>query len=123
MNAFDEIGLSDISDELNLLTTSDNPILGYDALADALFWSDEFPPSAVDEPERFWALQQVLRFRTTLIVGKPDDELELVWQQAKSLFPDWPGFLDERCNPNVDFERKYREYHQRAIDSFRSLPD
>lgn len=108
---------------LNSLPKRTESELGYDALADALYWSDELPEEVIDGELDFGMLQKVLRFRMTLILAEPDEELRDVWENALSVFPNWPGFSPERLTPNPDLAERFWHFHNRAIDAFRSIPD
>ena len=123
MTRYQSAELAAVAHELDALFASDNAVLKYDCLSDALYWSDELPVCVANDPERFQCMQQVFRYRMTLMLDAPDQELASVWNDAKRLFTNWPGFANNRCRPNPELVRHYRDYHQRAIDSFRSLPD
>ena len=118
-----ETELMTISGQLNVLRPENQPELKYDVLSGAVYWSDELPAKALDRPKEYWCLQEVLRYRTTLILNCPDKELESVWNTAKKFFPDWPGFKSNRCQPNAEIAAQYHEFHQRALDDFNSIPD
>ena len=76
-------------------------------LADALFWSDELPKNLPFEASN--SLRFLLRYRTSIIEGKPVKEFEGVWLKAKQLFPAWIGFRTERCMPNNKLVCKLEE--------------
>ncbi len=66
-------------------------------MSDALIWSDEFPDFAALRLVPGWeVIRFVFYFRTTLILGEPDENMREYWDEALRLFPDWPGFVPER---------------------------
>lgn len=86
----------------------------YDGLADAIWWSDEMllwprPNAAEDD-----ALRSLLHFRTTLILGQPDESVRSFWTVAQASFPNWIGFAPDRTTPNP----KLVEYHRRMSEAF-----
>ena len=68
----------------------------YELMSDSLVWSDELPPPDEYEASDCWGLRGIWRFRTTLILGNPDERLRTHWDEAQRLFPNWPGFLPQR---------------------------
>jgi hypothetical protein len=69
----------------------------YELLSDALIWSDEFPDFAALRLVPGWeVIRFVFYFRTTVILGEPDENMREYWNEALQLFPDWPGFAPER---------------------------
>ena len=85
--------------------------LRYDLLADAGYSTDELPPQERRKPRRaFQTFRFVLRYRTTLIVGQPDDRLREFWDCGKSLFPDWIGFSSDRCSQDEDLVATYQQF-------------
>ena len=66
-------------------------------LSDALIWSDEFPDFAALRLVPGWdVIRFVFYFRTTVILGEPDENMREYWNEALQLFPDWPDFAAER---------------------------
>jgi hypothetical protein len=58
------------------LVHSPQATVGYEMLSGALVWSDELPAfRALRLVHRWDVIRFVLRFRTTLILGEPDEEL------------------------------------------------
>jgi hypothetical protein len=69
----------------------------YEILSDSLMWSDETPEVTEErDPRDWWCIRPVLRHRTCLILGIAS-EFEAWWERARALFPQWIGFLPERC--------------------------
>lgn len=64
----------------------------YDALSDAIVWTDELPE---EDPAEWWDIRPLLRHRTCMIVGERS-EFEAWWLKGKELFPQWVGFSQER---------------------------
>jgi hypothetical protein len=64
----------------------------YELMSDALVWSDEIPDLDSGNVRDFHCLRFVFRYRTTLILNIPDPRFQIYWDEAQSLFPDWPGF-------------------------------
>lgn len=71
----------------------------YECLSGGLIWPDEFP--SISSPE--WAsvaLGYVYRFliayRASLTLGEERAEFRAVWEQVKTLAPNWPGLRPER---------------------------
>lgn len=108
--------LGQIAARMNALIKSSEAAIHHDLLAGALWWSDERP--AFDEPEHHWCLRPILRYRTSLILGVPDERYESAWEAAKQLFPAWPGFAEEHANLTISLPRST----ERSIDTdfFRS---
>jgi hypothetical protein len=80
----------------------------YDQISGAVIWSDEFPPAHRLRTVRNWAvIRFVFRFRTTLILGEPEEEYRVVWDRARELFPGWPGFDPRRCS--LDQRPRFQE--------------
>src|SRR4051794_29424691 len=76
----------------------------YNPFADAIYWSDEVPAKLTDDEED--ALRILLRYRTSLIIGRADPMWAPLWGAATELFPRWIGFSEERTRGNrglVDF--------------------
>lgn len=75
----------------------------YDGDADALYWSDELP--RIDARLES-VLRPVLRYRTSLMLGEPDERWAAYWEAARSIFPHWIGFDADRRRPTW-FRRVY----------------
>ena len=110
-----------IADALNRLRRRQDAQVSYDLLSDALVWSDEFPTvSALEFNERFSNIRFLFRYRTTLILQSPDEQYESLWNLAGSLFPNWPGFADDRCQSS---QQLIDLFHQQRRLAMKSLPD
>ena len=93
----------DTQDKLNALAPQLNqlPLVQavdcfYEVLSGGLLWKDEIPDLTGYPPGTFEALRGVIRYRTTLILGEPDQQYQELWSEAQRLFPKWPGFIDAR---------------------------
>ena len=74
----------------------------YEVMSGALVWSDEFPELRALARVRGWSIiRVVLRFRTELILGEPNEQYREYWDEALRLFPEWPGFAPERRFPEL----------------------
>jgi hypothetical protein len=100
---------------------SDRATLSYSVLADALYWSDETPQ--VDDALADDLLRFLLRYRTTLILGRPDKALEGYWNEALRQFPQWIGFEPYRRTPNPELERAYKRLKDEAMAELREGVD
>ncbi len=97
--------LARIAPYLNGLRPSPDATISYEILSDALWWSDELPE---DRGAFFrikdWSFLRVIgHYRTWLILDQPDEFFvssvehdREIWQEARRLFPDWPGFHPRR---------------------------
>jgi hypothetical protein len=70
----------------------------YDGMSNCPIWDDEFPLTALIECalRDNWAFRFVLLYRSSLILGKPREEIRASWDQLALECPQWPGFRPER---------------------------
>jgi hypothetical protein len=95
---------------------SDKATVDHSQLADGLYWSDEFPvleDELSDDLIRF-----LIHYRTSLILGRPAKKLEVYWNEARRLFPQWIGFDPARCTPNPELQRLHKELREKALAEF-----
>jgi hypothetical protein len=96
--------LAQIAPLMESLRPSPRARVHYHMLADALYWSDEFPESGLP-----WAVENymrmVLRYRTTLLLGSPDPKWKPYWEEATKQFPKWIGFEHERTTESEEWKR------------------
>jgi hypothetical protein len=94
------------ADVLNAIHTADpSATVQYDAMSDALIWSDETTP---DMPiELIWSLRMVFNYRTHLILGTRIDDTS-VWDCYNSTFPRWIGFAPNRRAATTELLALYR---------------
>jgi hypothetical protein len=75
-------------------------------MSGGLIWTDETNKNTPIEV--IWALRYLVAFRTSLMLGKPREELRSFWEYGLSLFPKWVGFRSERRQPAPDLMKEYR---------------
>jgi hypothetical protein len=92
-------------------------VLRYLSFAAAVYWSDEMPRRLDDDEEDI--VRILLRYRTTLILGQPDKELEPYWEAAKQCFPGWIGFSAARVAPNPSVVDFFHDQKERSLRAFR----
>jgi len=85
-----------IAPKLNQLQKDPNARVHYELMSGGLVWSDELPPWDELEPGDSNCLRGIWRFRSSLILGIPEEKHRRRWEQGQKLFPNWPGFLPER---------------------------
>jgi hypothetical protein len=88
--------LRTIADRMRQLKPVPGATVFYELMSDALVWSDEIPNLETGDVSDFHCLRFVFRFRTTLMMGKPDERFRSLWDEANTLFPNWPGFDPRR---------------------------
>src|SRR5687767_10836629 len=93
--------LAKIAPKLGCLKEDPNARVNYELMSDSLVWSDELPPPDQYEAHEVWCLRGVWRFRTTLMLGAPEERFRPSWEEAQRLFPNWPGFLPQRRVPTL----------------------
>ena len=92
---------------MEALQRSSSGCISYHLLADALYWSDEIPDQMNSFSEN--CLRLILRYRTTLILGSPDEKWQPYWDEAVRRFPKWIGFDLQRADPALkDFYDRLR---------------
>jgi hypothetical protein len=105
--------LATIAGAMNALIKSPDATVHFDMLAGALWWSDERPASG--EIGNSDCLQVLFRYRTSVIINEPEAEYLPYWLAAKSMFPKWPGFDDERCRPDERLATLYRRSQAKGL--------
>lgn len=112
--------LMELSPKMIALKLCPSASMQYHALAGAVYWSDEIPRQIDDMQED--ALRILLRYRTTLMLGRPEVECQKFWELAKQSFPTWIGFSESRVSPNssvLDFyaqkTKRVRKQIQRGL--------
>jgi hypothetical protein len=93
----------------------------YELMSDALVWSDEIPDLDTGGAGEFHCLRFVFRYRTTLIIGRPDERFRCHWDEANRLFPEWPGFDARRRSP--EWRPVYERFCEQARADIRELFD
>ncbi|HBI44983.1 MAG TPA: hypothetical protein DDY78_19325 [Planctomycetales bacterium] len=93
----------------------------YELTSDALVWSDEIPDAETSDVSDFQCLRFLFRFRTTLMMGAPDERFRSLWDEARNLFPDWHGFDPRR--QAVEYRPVYLRFCEQAKPDIRELFD
>lgn len=88
--------LQRIAPQLDRLREDPNARVHYELMSDSLVWSDELPPLDEFQASDSSILRGVWRYRTSLIMGVPEEKCRSAWEEAQKLFPNWPGFLPQR---------------------------
>jgi hypothetical protein len=88
--------LAKLATHLERLTVDPNARVAYELLSHGLIWSDESPPIGSVEFEIGTAARALWRFRSSLILGSPDERFRDHWEFAQQVCPNWPGLLAER---------------------------
>ena len=99
----DELKL--IASDLEQLQLDPAATLHYEVMSDALVWSDELLRNR--RAREIWCMRPVLRYRTGLILGLDLAEFRETWNIAKTTFPRWIGFVQERCQRSPPLEALY----------------
>lgn len=91
---------------LNRTTPNTDASLHYDVMSGGYRYSDESPADSLHDFDEalILPLTTLLRFlwafRLSVVRGNPRTEFVDWWDSAKSLAPNWSGFLPERCSEN-----------------------
>lgn len=104
-----------IAKAMEMLSAAKNPKLDYHLMAGAVYWSDEIPGSLDWLAEN--SLRPVLRYRTSMLLGKPESAWERFWLAAKAAFPKWIGFSETRCTPTSELAKHIRDLEKRSLSS------
>lgn len=96
-----------IAAEMDAVHESPNAEIGYDVLADAIVWSDEYPSDPARPMYDFQCIKILLRYRTSLLLGEPDEAFKMYWGHARELFPHWAGFAPSRLVPSDELKAFY----------------
>jgi hypothetical protein len=105
--------LEEITDLMRGLVRAADAKMFYELLSDSLVWTDEIPEVAPNQVGGLRSLRFVFRYRTSLMLGKPEDRYRPFWEQALKLFPGWPGFDTDRRSP--DLKSTYETFHAEAM--------
>ena len=75
----------------------------YEMMSGGFIWTDEMPRREVysDSNDGDYALRFLLGYRASLIRGRPNEGLRLVWDAVLIACPSWPGFRPERCSASL----------------------
>jgi hypothetical protein len=105
--------LQSLAKKLSSYKLRKSATLKFHILAGALFWSDEVPLWLSAEQDD--AMRCLLRYRTSLILGEPEENLKRFWDVGMQHFPDWIGFSKERVTPSPELIAFYRR-HEAQVD-------
>jgi len=96
MDAYWSSRLRAIAPTLNALHARPDAECHHELMSNSLVWGDELPSEAALDPAAYSVLRCLFRYRTSLILGNSDQDLEPFWELGLELFPNWPGFQAER---------------------------
>ena len=97
---------------LNGLPYDAHAELDYSIWCDGLYWSDELPIRGLGDDTM---MRYLLQYRTWMIRGRGESPFEATWNEAKTLFPNWPGFAEERCRRDIELEKKHEVMSAQAM--------
>ena len=113
--------LAKIAPKLAALREDPDARMHYEWMSGALVWSDELPPVEQLEPRESHCLRGVWRYRTSLILGKPEEKFRAGWEHLRALCPNWPGFADDRQRPDPVRVKCYEERSAKALADWEAL--
>jgi hypothetical protein len=100
--------------KLDKLPVDPKARMGYDLFAGGVVWSDEKPewdfveelgvPKVVGQG----SFRALLNHRQALILGDPAERFQDLWERAKRLCPNWPGFLASRQDSALAHDARAR---------------
>jgi len=108
-----------IAGRLAALRPSPTAAVFYELMSDALVWDDEIPDLNAGGAGEFHCLRFIFRYRTTLILDRPDERFRGHWDEAGRLFPAWPGFDAARRSPEL--RPVYERFCEQARADIREL--
>jgi hypothetical protein len=82
--------------------------VGYDLMSGALIWSDENISGLT--VEEMGCLRVILRYRTSVIVGQPDQRFRGLWDKLQAKYPEWVGFSTNRCQASETLLKLYNKH-------------
>ncbi len=97
------------------LQRKEDAVITYSIVCDALVWSDEMPSEPFGDDS---ILRYLFLFRTSVITGNENQDLRQFWDVATGVFPNWPGFSDERCRQDAELTKLYFEMRDREMSAF-----
>jgi hypothetical protein len=109
----------EIADAMRQLKPDAGAVLFYELMSDALAWSDEIPEMESQQVRAFRPLRFLLRYRTSLILGQPDQRYQEYWDEALTLFPEWPGFEPRRRA--AELRQSYDQFRAQASADIKEL--
>lgn len=115
------VKLRTLAPRLNQLTFLQDAGCFYEMLSGGLVWMDEIPDVSTLPVGTFEGLRGVIRYRTTLILGEPDEGYHALWLEAQKLFPNWPGFAADRRS--IERRPMCQELKSKAVQEMDKLFD
>jgi hypothetical protein len=104
-----------IAAEMDAVHESPNAEIGCDVLADAIVWSDEYPSDPASPMYDFQCIKILLRYRTSVLLGQPDETFRVYWDRARELFPHWAGFASSRLVSSDELKAFYEHCKKRDM--------
>src|SRR6266852_1600062 len=99
--------LTQYAEHLNAINTpAKSPRIFYEIMSGGLVWTDETDQTT--PVEVIWTIRFLVAYRTGLILNKPRDEFNPIWEHALSLFPQWVGFRPESRRKTPQLLEIYR---------------
>jgi hypothetical protein len=111
--------LGEIAGLMRALKRSPDAKMFYELLSDSLVWTDEIPEVSAAQVGGLRSLRFVFRYRTSLMLGIPEERYRPFWEEAQTLFPSWPGFDPERRDPSL--RAAYETFHAEAKRDMKDL--
>ncbi|MBN1910367.1 MAG: hypothetical protein JW818_11550 [Pirellulales bacterium] len=106
--------LEQIAGKMDQARFSPEAKIDYNLFADALVWSDEYPSDIEGQRADYDCVKLLLRYRTTLLLGNPDNTFKPYWEAGKRLFPNWAGFHVSRVTPTEELRQQFESFHARG---------
>jgi hypothetical protein len=113
--------LKRIAGEMDQTRSLPGATADYDVLAGALVWSDEYPGDFGRRLAEFDCVKLLLRYRTTLLLGKADDALRPYWDYARERFPNWAGFSPARLAMTEELATLYERGRKWSVGRLEAL--
>ncbi len=113
--------LRQIAPKLNQLQEDGSARVHYELMSHGLVWTDELPPLDQVEPGECTCLRAIWRFRSSLIMGEPEEKFRPAWEEAQKLFPHWPGFLPQR--QQMSWQVMFVEQSEKLMADWEALND
>src|SRR4051794_30193232 len=109
--------------KLDRLAVDPQARMGYDYFAGGVVWSDEHPEWEFVEENGVHRIvgqgtfRALLNHRHALILGEPAERFGELWEKAKQLCPNWPGFQPARQDHALADEARARaEASERSFE-------
>jgi hypothetical protein len=113
--------LEGIAAEMNRIRATADPEMQYSIMSDAIVWSDEYPNDLTGRTEDFECIKILLRYRTSLLTGQPNESFRPYWERAIELFPNWAGFEPSRLAPSNEKTKFYEKRSERDMQNLNRI--